>query len=90
MTASATADGYALTSAGAGVRFFLGDDLQADIGVAAPLSYRAPDNTTRSARLLFSVVERLQALSGKGTGALLVIRPKHPARPLGLIWPEPI
>ena len=48
-------DGLALTSAGAGVRFFLGDDLRADIAVAAPLSYRAPDNTTRSARLLFSL-----------------------------------
>ena len=48
-------DGLALTSAGAGVRFFLGDDLRADIAVAAPLSYRATDNTTRSARVLFSL-----------------------------------
>ena len=48
-------DGFALTSAGAGVRFFLGDDLRADVAVAAPLSYRAPDNTTRSARVLFSL-----------------------------------
>jgi hemolysin activation/secretion protein len=48
-------DGLALTSAGAGVRFFLGDDLRADIAVAAPLSYRAPGNTTRSARVLFSL-----------------------------------
>lgn len=48
-------DGLALTSAGAGVRFFLGDDLRADIAVAVPLSYRAPDNTTRSARVLFSL-----------------------------------
>jgi hemolysin activation/secretion protein len=48
-------DGLAITSAGAGVRFFLGDDLRADIAVAAPLSYRAPDNTTRSARVLFSL-----------------------------------
>ena len=49
------ADGLALTSAGAGVRFFLGGDLRADIGVAVPLSYRAPDNSSRSARLLFSL-----------------------------------
>jgi hemolysin activation/secretion protein len=49
------ADGLALTSAGAGVRFFLGGDLQADIAVAFPLSYRAPDNSSRSARLLFSL-----------------------------------
>jgi hemolysin activation/secretion protein len=48
-------DGFALTSAGLGARFFLGDDLRADIAVAAPLSYRAPDNTTRSARVLFSL-----------------------------------
>jgi hemolysin activation/secretion protein len=49
------ADGIALTSAGAGVRFFLASDLQADIAVAFPLSYRAPDNSSRSARLLFSL-----------------------------------
>jgi hemolysin activation/secretion protein len=48
-------DGLALTSTGAGVRFFLGDDLRADIAVAVPLGYRAPDNTTRSARVLFSL-----------------------------------
>jgi hemolysin activation/secretion protein len=48
-------DGIALTSAGAGARFFLGEDLRADIAVAAPLSHRAPDNTTRSARVLFSL-----------------------------------
>jgi hemolysin activation/secretion protein len=48
-------DGLALTSAGAGVRFFLGDDLLADIAVAFPLSYRAPDNDRRSARVLFSL-----------------------------------
>ena len=30
-------------------------DLQADIAVAFPLSYRAPDNSSRSARLLFSL-----------------------------------
>jgi hemolysin activation/secretion protein len=48
-------DGLALTSAGAGVRFSLGGDLRADIAVAFPLSYRAPDNERRSARLLFSL-----------------------------------
>ncbi len=48
-------EGLALTSAGLGARFFLGDDLRADIAVAAPLSYRAFDNTTRSARVLFSL-----------------------------------
>ena len=48
-------DGLSLTSAGGGVRFFLGGDLRADIGVAVPLGYRAPDNSSRSARLLFSL-----------------------------------
>jgi hemolysin activation/secretion protein len=47
--------GLALTSAGAGVRFFFTSDLQADLAVAFPLSYRAPDNSSRTARLLFSL-----------------------------------
>jgi hemolysin activation/secretion protein len=54
------ADGLALTSAGGGVRFFMWDDLQADVGVAFPLSYRAPDNSTRSARLLLSLSKALK------------------------------
>ncbi|MHC4046569.1 ShlB/FhaC/HecB family hemolysin secretion/activation protein [Bradyrhizobium sp. 23AC] len=48
-------DGLSLTSAGAGVRFFLPDDLQADLGVAVPLSYRALDNERRSPRFLFTL-----------------------------------
>lgn len=48
-------DGLSLTSAGAGVRFFLPDDLQADLGVAVPLSYRAPDDERRSPRFLFTL-----------------------------------
>jgi hemolysin activation/secretion protein len=48
-------EGSALTSAGGGVRLFLFDYWQADVGVAVPLSYRAPDNSSRSARLLFSL-----------------------------------
>jgi hemolysin activation/secretion protein len=54
-------DGIALSSAGAGVRFFLSSDLQADIAVAFPLSYRAPDNSSRSARLLFSLSSAFRA-----------------------------
>ncbi|WP_247838184.1 ShlB/FhaC/HecB family hemolysin secretion/activation protein [Bradyrhizobium sp. 200] len=53
-------DGLSLTSAGGGVRFFLADGLQADIGVAAPLTYRAPDNPTRGARVLFSLSSALK------------------------------
>jgi hemolysin activation/secretion protein len=48
-------EGLSLTSAGGGVRLFLFDDLQADLGVAVPLSYRAPDNSSRSSRFLFSL-----------------------------------
>jgi len=53
-------DGLSLTSAGGGVRFFLTEGLQADIGVAAPLSYRAPDNPGRAARVLFSLTSALK------------------------------
>ncbi|MGQ0684114.1 ShlB/FhaC/HecB family hemolysin secretion/activation protein [Bradyrhizobium sp.] len=48
-------DGTALTSAGGGVRLFLGRDLQADLGVAVPLGYRAPDNFARHPRFLFTL-----------------------------------
>jgi hemolysin activation/secretion protein len=59
-------DGLALTSAGAGVRFFFWDDVQADIGVAFPLSYRALDNPRRDARLLFSVSNALKLCPERG------------------------
>jgi hemolysin activation/secretion protein len=48
-------DGTTLTSAGGGVRLFLGGDLQADLGVAVPLGYRAPDNWARHPRFLFTL-----------------------------------
>lgn len=64
-------DGVSLVSAGGGVRFFFGDDLQADIGVAFPLSYRAPDNSERSARLLFSVSNALKLCPERGQGHCL-------------------
>jgi hemolysin activation/secretion protein len=64
------ADGLALTSAGGGVRFFLSDGLQADVGVAFPLSYRAPDNSTRSARLLFSLSNALKLCPERGPRCL--------------------
>src|SRR6266700_339467 len=59
-------DGLALTSAGGGVRLFMGEDLRADIGVAFPLSYRAPDNERRSARLLFSLSNALKLCPERG------------------------
>lgn len=54
-------DGTALTSAGGGVRLFLGGDLQADLGVAVPLGYRAPDNWERHPRFLFTLSNALRA-----------------------------
>lgn len=63
-------DGLALTSAGGGMRFFLWDGLQADVGVAFPLSYRAPDNSARSARLLFSLSSALKACPARGPSCL--------------------
>ncbi|KRQ99665.1 heme utilization protein [Bradyrhizobium jicamae] len=60
-------DGLSLTSAGAGVRFFLVDGLQADIGAAAPLTYRAPDNPTRGARVLFSLTSALKLCPVRAT-----------------------
>jgi hemolysin activation/secretion protein len=60
-------EGLALTSAGGGVRFFLFDDWQADVGVAVPLSYRAPDNSSRSARLLFSLSSAFKLCPARAT-----------------------
>ncbi|WP_156908929.1 ShlB/FhaC/HecB family hemolysin secretion/activation protein [Bradyrhizobium murdochi] len=60
-------DGLSLTSAGGGVRFFLAEGLQADIGAAAPLSYRAPDNPTRGARVLFSLTSALKLCPVRAT-----------------------
>jgi hemolysin activation/secretion protein len=64
-------DGLSLLSAGGGVRFFLWDDLQADIGVAFPLSYSAPDNQKRHARLLFSLSNALKFCPERGQGRCL-------------------
>ena len=60
-------EGLSLTSAGGGIRFFLWDGLQADIGVAAPLSYRAPDNSSRTARVLFSLTSALKLCPARPT-----------------------
>src|SRR6478735_2255102 len=64
-------EGLSLTSAGAGVRFFLPDDFQADLGVAVPLSYRAPDNERRSPRFLFTLSSALRLCSERGKGGCL-------------------
>lgn len=64
-------DGLSLTSAGAGVRFFLPDDLQADLGVAVPLSYRAPDNERRSPRFLITLSSAFRLCPERGRGGCL-------------------
>jgi hemolysin activation/secretion protein len=53
-------DGISLISAGGGVRFFLTNNTQADLSVAVPLSYRAPDNPGRDVRVLFSLTTALE------------------------------
>ncbi|WFU75334.1 POTRA domain-containing protein [Bradyrhizobium sp. CB2312] len=64
-------DGLSLTSAGAGVRFFLPDDFLADLGVAVPLSYRAPDNERRSPRFLFTLSSAFRLCPERGKGSCL-------------------
>jgi hemolysin activation/secretion protein len=48
-------DKLILSSAGTGVRFHLAGELDADVGVAFPLDYRALDNQSRDAHVYFSV-----------------------------------
>ena len=64
-------DGLSLTSAGAGVRFFLPQDLQADFGVAMPLSYRSPDNERRSPRFLFTLSSAFRLCPERGRNGCL-------------------
>ena len=64
-------DGLSLTSAGVGARFFLWDDLQADLGVAVPLSYRAPDNERRSPRFLFTLSSAFRLCPERGRSGCL-------------------
>lgn len=64
-------DGLALTSAGAGVRFFLPLDFQADLGLAVPLSYRAPDNERRSPRFLFTLSSAFRLCPERARGGCL-------------------
>jgi hemolysin activation/secretion protein len=59
-------DGLSLSSAGAGVRLFLWDDLQADLGVAFPLSYRAPNNDRWNARFLFTLSSAFKLCPDRG------------------------
>jgi hemolysin activation/secretion protein len=49
-----------LVSGGGGVRWFFADDLQADVGVAVPLTYRSPENYYRDTRVFFLVSKSLK------------------------------
>jgi hemolysin activation/secretion protein len=60
-------DGISLVSVGGGIRFFLASSTQADLGVAVPLSYRAPDNRARDARVFFSLTTALELCRARVT-----------------------
>lgn len=64
-------EGVALTSVGAGVRFTFPNEWRADLAVAFPLSYRAPDNDARNARFLLSLSNALKLCPQRGQGACL-------------------
>ena len=64
-------DGISLTSVGGGVRFFLANNTQADLGVAVPLSYRAPDNPGRDVRVLFSLTSALELCPSRASSHCL-------------------
>ncbi|WP_410052959.1 ShlB/FhaC/HecB family hemolysin secretion/activation protein [Bradyrhizobium sp. SZCCHNS1054] len=64
-------DGAALTSVGAGVRLTFPNEWRADLGVAFPLSYRAPSNETRSARFLLTLSSALKLCPQRGQGPCL-------------------
>lgn len=48
-------DVYSLSSAGAGMRLYLPNELRAGIEIAAPLNYRSPANTDRDLGVFFSL-----------------------------------
>jgi hemolysin activation/secretion protein len=60
-------DGISLVSVGGGVRWFLSNNTQADLAVAVPLSYRAPDNPARDVRVLFSLTTALELCPAKAS-----------------------
>ena len=69
------ADGLALTSAGGGVRFFLGGDFQADLGVAVPSATVRPTMGAASA-LPVHIVKRVPALPANAPRRA-ASRPQH-------------
>jgi hemolysin activation/secretion protein len=55
-----TDDIQSLLSVGAGVRLYLGGEMQAGVAIAAPVSYRSPINEGRGSRILFSLSNSLK------------------------------
>ena len=64
-------DGISLTSVGGGIRFFLANNMQADLAIAVPLTYRAPDNPGRDVRVLFSLTSALELCPSRASNHCL-------------------
>jgi len=58
-------DGTSLTSAGAGVRVYLRDQIEAGFAVAKPLTYASPTNPDRGWRFLFSLTNTFKLCPGR-------------------------
>ncbi|MGA7074380.1 ShlB/FhaC/HecB family hemolysin secretion/activation protein [Bradyrhizobium sp.] len=64
-------DGISLISVGGGVRFFLTNNTEADLAIAVPLSYRAPDNPARDVRVLFSLTTAFELCPARASTSCL-------------------
>ena len=58
-------DGTSLTSAGAGIRVYLRDQIEAGFAVAKPLTYASPTNPDRDWRFLFSLTNTFKLCPGR-------------------------
>jgi hemolysin activation/secretion protein len=59
------ADGESITSAGAGIRLYLRDQLEAGVALSKPLTYASPDNPGRNIRVLFSLTNTFKLCPGQ-------------------------
>jgi hemolysin activation/secretion protein len=60
-----SAQGQSITSAGAGVRLYLHDQLEAGLALSKPLTYASPDNPGRDIRVLFSLTSTFKVCPGQ-------------------------
>jgi hemolysin activation/secretion protein len=58
-------NGITLTSVGAGIRFYFPGEFQAGIAIAAPLTYRSPNNDGRDLQVLVSFSSALKVFCNK-------------------------